>query len=205
MSSNHKKCLKCEKHKKFEDFYFRKSKNIYNSWCKQCVYDFQKNRWKLRKRYMLELCGGKCCICGYNNNIAALEFHHKKEKDKKYSGSHLLSLSQEKMIKELKKCILLCANCHREIHNPDCNLFNELVPQKKLIDKKILPTGKCPICKKNVYKTKYCCVSHASIGNRKVINRPSKKQLKNELINNSMVKIGKRYNVSDITVKKWLK
>ena len=44
--------------------------------------------------------------------------------------------------------------------------------------KKILePTGECPICNKKVYGSKYCCQKHASMGNRKVAHRPSKKEL----------------------------
>lgn len=59
--------------------------------------------------------GGKCCICEYSKCIAALEFHHINPniKESKIIGS---TLSLAKQREEAKKCILVCANCHREIH-----------------------------------------------------------------------------------------
>ena len=61
--------------------------------------------------------GGRCQICGYDRCIEALEFHHlngsKKEFGISYKG---ITRSWEKIKNELDKCILVCANCHREIH-----------------------------------------------------------------------------------------
>ena len=61
--------------------------------------------------------GGCCSLCGYNKNPAALEFHHldPNKKESKVIGS---TSSLEKQREEAKKCILVCANCHREIHHP---------------------------------------------------------------------------------------
>lgn len=71
-----------------------------------------------RKRVKLKLIGykgGKCEICGYNKCLTALHFHHKdpNEKDFNISGK---SYSFEKLKKEVDKCILVCSNCHSEIH-----------------------------------------------------------------------------------------
>lgn len=65
---------------------------------------------------MVEYKGGKCEICGYNKCIEALEFHHinPKEKDFSISGG---TKSFNTLKPELDKCILVCANCHREIHS----------------------------------------------------------------------------------------
>lgn len=73
--------------------------------------------WKRRKKEELVLYkGGKCEKCGYNKCIEALEFHHLNplEKDFTISGSNL---KIETLKKEVDKCILVCANCHREIHS----------------------------------------------------------------------------------------
>lgn len=59
--------------------------------------------------------GGKCAICNYNKCIKALEFHHLDPTQKDFSISSI-SKSFESIKKELDKCILLCANCHREVH-----------------------------------------------------------------------------------------
>lgn len=72
------------------------------------------------KKTMIEkavaLKGGKCQICGYNRCIAALEFHHVDPTQKSFGiRSNGNTMSWEKMCAELEKCVLLCANCHREV------------------------------------------------------------------------------------------
>ena len=62
--------------------------------------------------------GGKCVFCGYSRDLQALDFHHVDEKSKKFGLSERgLTRSWEKISAELDKCILVCANCHREIHS----------------------------------------------------------------------------------------
>ena len=73
-----------------------------------------------RKIQMIEYKGGKCIKCGYNKNIAALDFHHLESDNKDFNIAHVGG-GLEKMKKELDKCILVCSNCHREIHNPNKN------------------------------------------------------------------------------------
>lgn len=77
-----------------------------------------KNR-RLKLRGMaVELLGGKCSVCGYCRDIKALDFHHLDEKTKKLGLSdHGLTRSWEKVKEEVLKCVLLCANCHREVHS----------------------------------------------------------------------------------------
>ena len=68
--------------------------------------------------------GMECEICGYAKNSAALELHHKKPEHKDFQLD-LRSLSNrkwEKILQEAKKCILICSNCHAELHHPDCAL-----------------------------------------------------------------------------------
>lgn len=61
--------------------------------------------------------GSKCEVCGYYRCIEALEFHHKDSSEKDFSISQKgYTRSWKKVKMELDKCILLCANCHREIH-----------------------------------------------------------------------------------------
>lgn len=60
----------------------------------------------------------KCCICGYNKCKSALEFHHLDPKQKDFGISAKgYTRSWEKIKEELDKCIMVCANCHREIHD----------------------------------------------------------------------------------------
>lgn len=74
----------------------------------------------LRKNMKLQavkLLGGKCSICGYSKCVDALEFHHKnpREKDFKIGSGNTMSWKDYK--KEALKCILVCSNCHKEIHS----------------------------------------------------------------------------------------
>ena len=79
-----------------------------------------KRKSQIVKHMLVQYKGGKCEKCGYNKCEAALEFHHKDPKEKDFQVSHkALNYNEgiEKLYREADKCILLCANCHREIHN----------------------------------------------------------------------------------------
>lgn len=65
------------------------------------------------KEQSIEYKGGKCQCCGYNKYNGSLHFHHIKNKSFSISGK---SISFERLKPELDKCILVCANCHGEIH-----------------------------------------------------------------------------------------
>lgn len=61
--------------------------------------------------------GNKCIICGYNKCIEALDLHHIDKTQKKFGiAGQGLTRSWESVKKEADKCILICANCHRELH-----------------------------------------------------------------------------------------
>lgn len=65
----------------------------------------------------IEYKGGRCMICGYCKCPEALEFHHEDSTKKDFGVSQDgLTRSWERVKKELNKCILICANCHRELH-----------------------------------------------------------------------------------------
>lgn len=70
---------------------------------------------KLSKELKIRL-GGKCSKCSYSKSLHALDFHHLRDKENEVSRL-IRDFSREKALKESEKCILLCANCHRELHN----------------------------------------------------------------------------------------
>lgn len=67
------------------------------------------------KKECIEYKGGKCYICGYNKYQGSLDFHHINPKDKDFTISGGTK-SFESLKQELDKCILVCRNCHSEIH-----------------------------------------------------------------------------------------
>ena len=71
------------------------------------------------KSKLIQILGGNCQKCGYNKSEKALDFHHLNQKTKKFAISDRLSVRNElkwqEIIEEVKKCELLCANCHREL------------------------------------------------------------------------------------------
>ena len=76
----------------------------------------KKRRKKVRELAIIYK-GGKCQRCGYEKCKEALEFHHLARDDKSFGISAKGYTRSWKSIKsELDKCIMLCANCHREWH-----------------------------------------------------------------------------------------
>ena len=68
------------------------------------------------KEMAIEYKGGKCEKCGYKKCNNALDFHHLDPKEKDFNIGNGHTRSWDRLKKELDKCILVCANCHREIH-----------------------------------------------------------------------------------------
>lgn len=76
-------------------------------------------KWRKKvKEVIIGSMGGKCQVCGYDRCPTALEVHHVDPLSKDFNiGSVYVSCKSWNVIyEELKKCILLCGNCHREIH-----------------------------------------------------------------------------------------
>lgn len=78
----------------------------------------QVSNWRRRlKKKAIDYKGGKCSICGYDRCQNALQFHHINPLQKDFGiGSKGHTRSWERVKIELDKCILVCANCHFEIH-----------------------------------------------------------------------------------------
>ena len=86
--------------------------------CKKCASEAVQKRREKTKELLVEYKGGKCEICGYDKCVEALEFHHINPDEKDFGiGQKGYTRSFERNKEEVDKCILVCANCHREIHN----------------------------------------------------------------------------------------
>lgn len=87
--------------------------------------EFKKRRaqavkdWRERtKKKIIQSMGGSCQICGYDRFHHALELHHIDPTEKEKGIAELMARpsNPSKYFDELRKCILLCSNCHREVH-----------------------------------------------------------------------------------------
>ncbi len=110
-------CSKCKENKPLDEFYNRRN-GIGNSvYCKKCSNEESRERARKFKIKCVEYKGGKCVKCGYDKYIGALDFHHINPKEKEFRLAAVKSHAFNDLIKkELDKCILVCSNCHREIH-----------------------------------------------------------------------------------------
>ena len=117
-------CLRCCKNKSLSGFdKSLDSEDEYDYLCKKCKKGMVRNvtlgqdRRRRLKQKCIEYKGGKCSICGYNRCIAALDFHHVNPAKKEIYRYRLYKRKwNDEARKELDECILICANCHREIH-----------------------------------------------------------------------------------------
>jgi hypothetical protein len=95
---------------------YKKTETRWQSKCRNCFNRYCNERWKKRKLEAIEYKGGKCETCGYNKCANALEFHHLDPSTKDAEWVKIRLWKWKNIKKELDKCICLCANCHREIH-----------------------------------------------------------------------------------------
>lgn len=199
-----KMCSKCSTVKSASEFYEtqKHGKDTLSSYCRVCSDLLRNTRKYMQKKAMVQYKGGCCVKCGYNKCLNALDFHHvnSEEKDftiaQKFGFSLKTGLTNEIKL-ELDKCILVCSNCHREIHSFK---YGDIEHKQK-------KTTLCECGTQINYGTKFCksCLKTFIDSRRKVQNRPSKDELNELLKTNSVVSVGKMFGVSDNAIRKWLR
>ena len=171
----------------------------------QVVIDFVKRR----KNNLIKVFGNKCCICGFDKWQSALEFHHVNPEEKEFGLTvNTTTKSLEKQLTEARKCILVCANCHRGIHSNNVEVptnwkdfYDEEVATQLLKDlekKKYF----CKVCGKEKSHTGVLCPECAAKAQRQV-ERPTREELKNLIRTMPLVQVGLMFNVSDNAIRKW--
>lgn len=112
-------CSKCGLEKPIEQFNFRdKVKGTRRADCKECHNGYVKQKYQERKSMITKLKSQvKCAKCGEDRGYC-LDYHHIDPVTKKFTIAQYLSnsTSMKDLDEEIKKCIVLCANCHREFH-----------------------------------------------------------------------------------------
>ena len=168
--------------------------------------------WRRRtKQRMVSAFNGVCCVCGKEYPQEVMEFHHLVPEDKAFGLGSIRSgcISWKKIVVELRKCVMCCANCHRLIEYGHTEIpknapkFDEKYTDYKLVEKK-LKYNRCRCGKEKLKTKKYCSTKCAALYSRKV-KWPSKQKLNGLLRKHSLNQIGKMYGVSHAAVKKWKK
>ena len=114
-----KKCATCGKELPITEFWFKDKKTQkLSSTCKKCHSQYVANQYAERKQLVEKIkseCG--CAKCGDKRSYV-LDFHHLDPKEKDYTIARITSNStkMDTIKKEIEKCVVLCANCHREFH-----------------------------------------------------------------------------------------
>ena len=114
-------CPRCKEEKPDDQFYMRPDRDgKTQSYCKLCNNRNSLDRKRALKQQAINYKGGKCERCGYSKCNSALEFHHLDPSQKDFNLAKQRATSWEKnkerICAELDKCIMICANCHRELH-----------------------------------------------------------------------------------------
>ena len=115
-----KECNVCGICLELNDFYLTKSGGRVRNTCKVC-YKAQLIRERREvKMWIIELMGGKCAHCGIVDIPEIYDLHHLDPSKKEIGIARIVRKSSsdgtKRLLRELAKCILLCANCHRKVH-----------------------------------------------------------------------------------------
>ena len=188
--------------------------------------------WRARtKARIVESMGGCCVCCGYNKYFGALECHHIDPSSKLFSFGSVQanSVAWNIIVEELRKCVLVCANCHREVERG----ITEIPNNAKRFDENYVvywikttkkdgsvkqfvrlssgltkhPKPKCITCKLEFdgnWRRLYCSPSCQSIM-RTTIPRIEKAVLWADVNSMCIEAVGRKYDVTGNSIKKWLK
>jgi hypothetical protein len=193
-----KLCKRCGLSKGSNEFYRRRNGEDLSSYCKECSKSQTTERQRNLKFKAIEYLGGKCHKCGYDKCPAALEFHHTDATEKDFEISKVNTTAWSSAItKELDKCILLCANCHREEHWQEKQFFN-LSPKQPKIEHKC---SKCGVQKSRDGELCFKCQAQKN----EKIKWPSTQELIEMVKATSYTAVAKKLGVSDNAIRKRIK
>lgn len=163
------------------------------------------------KREAVRILGNKCHHCGVEGHQAIFDFHHIDPSKKEFSVStDGYTRSLEKYLLEIRKCALLCKNCHAlhhmgEIEIDFLDIDYSLVDERFQIIKENLE-GRINRCEcGTIIQQKANACSDCYHKSQRTVERPEALQLAKEIVETSFVAAGSKYGVSDNSIKKWCK
>lgn len=207
-----KRCASCKELKQKSDFY--KNNSRHRGYCKRCSSEYHQNRLRRVKIKMIQYKGGcceKCYLKLENSHYSVFDFHHLDPATKDPNFSGIKSQKWEKIKNEIDRCKLLCSNCHRLTHAEISLSFkiDDVIYQNNNIGKSLWSDveeneGKKCECGKKINKLSNFCKDCY----KKTIRRQDRPQLSvliSEVSELGYRGTGKKYGVSDNSIRKWIK
>lgn len=137
MTALRKICSECKISKVLEEFNFRyeefnfryKARNVKHGYCRDCGKLLTRSHYRRNKRQYLdknsrsvaacrrftrEMKNRPCADCGVIYPYYVMDFDHRENKTKKFLVSQTAQMSINAIKREISKCDVVCANCHRE-------------------------------------------------------------------------------------------
>ena len=162
------------------------------------------------KNYAIEAFKSKCGICEYNKCPQELEFHHLNPDEKDFNmSSKGITRSWDKVSQELKKCVCLCANCHREVHANITKIPKNIIlfddDYSIWVSQFSKKMSSCPVCSSEMPVRQKYCSDKCSKKVREKANYPSDEELLKLVKNHGYSYTGRMFNVNGNSIKKRLK
>lgn len=127
--SSQKVCSRCKVKRPIEEFNFRnRSTGVRHRYCRECGKHFTRNHYKRnksqyiarsmrsnikRREYLQQLKSRPCADCGMQYPYYVMDFDHREDEEKVFEMNRVAYVSMRALKQEIKKCDLVCSNCHR--------------------------------------------------------------------------------------------
>ena len=161
---------------------------------------------EFRKRIKIALVkafGGRCQRCGEEHSVGVFDFHHLNPSEKSFGlGSASTTRAKTTYAEEAKKCVMLCANCHRYVENDGVDVSNLVCA----FDEKVYYDTIDELTNKQKAIVEQRQEQREALKVEKpLMYKPTREQLKMDIRSMPMVQVGSKYLVSDNAIRKWCK
>lgn len=168
--------------------------------------------WRARTKERIVIAmGGACVCCGYNTCHSVLHCHHTDPTQKEFSfGAIRANPAQwSTIVDELMKCVLVCANCHGEIHAgirqvpADARRFHE--SYSSYTTKLPVKTTTCPVCGKLKSNWQITCSPQCAGKRARKVDWDAVDIAELFRLHKTTVKVAEVLGISDVAVHKRMK
>jgi transposase len=213
INEDQKLCVKCNRIKSKNEYYNSGSRS--RGYCKKCLCEYHQNRLRKIKIKMILYKGGGCERCNLelkDSHYSVFDFHHLDPSTKDPNFSGIKSQKWEKIKNEIDKCKLLCSNCHRITHaemSLDFEIDDVLIKMNNKSGKSLwseVNKKDNTICNcGNLINSKSNSCRNCYKKSLRRQERPILEILLKDVEELGYTSTGKKYGVSDNSIRKWIK